>query len=385
MERQGCKIKADASHNYKINIAKKALLDKILHRKKRSSWVKHEIDIGDLLKAILRRANEFVPSESGSIFLDDPLLKFENRDEGRLYFIACFGKASSSIIGTSIPSNVGIVGEVYKSGKPYISKDVKIDRRFYPDIDKKTKFQTRSIICIPIEIEGARIGVIELINSEGKINYEQKDLTLLKIFAGYTSTLIQNTLDAKMFEKLSRLDNLTGLYNDRFFFESLEKEIHRAVSKDMDLSLIFFDLDHFKDVNDTHGHLAGSRTLKEVGRLLEEIFNKTKAIVSRYGGDEFVIILPDTDLKAAGEYAEALRKKIEDNIFIKESTGAKEKALNIKGVITCSAGVASLKENTILNSKITRIGTTLIGQADKAMYEAKGRGKNIVCFAEGKI
>lgn len=383
MERQGCKIKADAS--YKINIAKKTLLDKILHRKKRSSWVRHEIDIGDLLKAILRRANEFVPSESGSIFLDDPLLKFENRDEGRLYFIACFGKASSPIIGTSIPSNVGIVGEVYKSGMPYISKDVKIDRRFYPDIDKKTKFKTRSIICVPIEIEGARIGVIELINSEGKINYEQKDLTLLKIFAGYTSTLIQNTLDAKMFKKLSQLDNLTGLYNDRFFFESLEKEIHRAVNKGRDLSLIFFDLDHFKEVNDTHGHLAGSRTLKEVGRLLEEIFNKTKAIVSRYGGDEFVIILPDTDLKAAGEYAETIREKIEDNIFIKETAGAKEKALNIEGIITCSAGVASLKENTILNSKITRIGTALISQADKAMYEAKGRGKNMICFAEGKI
>ena len=188
-----------------------------------------------------------------------------------------------------------------------------------------------------------------------------------------------------MFEKLSRLDNLTGLYNDRFFFESLEKEIDMAVLKGMDVSLIFFDLDHFKEVNDTHGHLTGSRTLKEVGWLLEEIFNKTKAIVSRYGGDEFVIILPDTDLKAGGEYAETLRKKIEDNIFIKEAAGAKEKALNIKGVITCSAGVASLKENTIPKREITKIGTALISQADKAMYEAKGQGKNRVCFAEGKI
>lgn len=188
-----------------------------------------------------------------------------------------------------------------------------------------------------------------------------------------------------MFEKLSRLDNLTGLYNDRFFFESLEKEIDRAVLKGMDVSLIFFDLDHFKDINDTHGHLAGSRTLKEVGGLLEEIFNKTKAVVSRYGGDEFVIILPDTGLEVAGEYAETLRKKIEDNIFIKESAGAKEKALNIKGIITCSAGVASLKENIISDRKTMRIGTALISQADKAMYEAKEQGKNKVCFAEGKI
>ncbi len=339
-----------------------------------------------MLKAILRRANEFVPSESGSIFLDDPVLKFQNSDKGRLYFIACFGRASSAIVGTSIPSNVGIVGAVYNSGKPYISKDVKTDRRFYSGIDKKTKFQSRSIICVPIEIEGARIGVVELINSKEKINYEQKDLTLLKIFAGYTSTLIQNTLDAKVFERLSRLDNLTGLYNDRFFFESLDKEIDRAADKDRDLSLIFFDLDHFKDVNDTHGHLAGSRILKEVGALLEEIFNKTKAVVSRYGGDEFVIILPGADLKDAGEYAETLRKKIEHNIFIKEAAGPKEKALNISGVITCSAGVASLKGNIIApNKKITKMGTVLISQADKAMYEAKEQGKNKVCFAKEKI
>lgn len=337
------------------------------------------------MKAILHRANEFVPSESGSMFLDDPVLKFQHPDKGRLYFIACFGRASKAIVGTSMPSNVGIVGAVYNSGKPYISKDVKADRRFYSGIDKKTKFQSRSIICVPIEIEGARIGVVELINSREKINYEQKDLTLLKIFAGYTSTLIQNTLDAKVFERLSRLDNLTGLYNDRFFFESLEKEIIKAIDKERDLSLIFFDLDHFKDVNDTHGHLAGSRVLNEVGGLLEEIFNKTKAIVSRYGGDEFVIILPGMDLKNAGEYAEALRRKIERNIFIKEAAGPKEKALNIKDVITCSVGVASLKENVMPDKKVVKIGTALISQADKAMYEAKEHGKNMVCFARGMM
>jgi diguanylate cyclase (GGDEF)-like protein len=317
--------------------------------------------------------------------LDDPALKFENQGKGRLYFIACFGRGSSAIVGNSIPSNIGIVGNVYTSGKPYISKDVKTDSHFYSGIDRKTKFTSRSIICVPIEIDGTKIGVIELINRKEKINYEPKDLALLKIFASYTSTLIQNTLDAKVFERLSRLDNLTGLYNDRFFFESLEKEISKAVDKGKDLSLIFFDLDHFKDVNDTHGHLVGSRVLKEVGRLLEEIFNKTKAVLARYGGDEFVIILPDTDLENAGEYAEIIRKKIGNNVFIKYAASAKEKTLNIKGVITCSLGVASLEENVMPNKKVTKMGTAVISQADKAMYKAKEQGKNRVCFAEGKV
>ncbi|HBR16480.1 MAG: hypothetical protein A3G39_06740 [Deltaproteobacteria bacterium RIFCSPLOWO2_12_FULL_43_16] len=330
-------------------------------------------------------ANEFVPSDSGTIFLDDPILKFNDPTNGKLYFIACFGRNSKAIVGTSIPSNVGIVGKVYTSGKPYISEDVKRDNYFYSGIDKKTKFQSRSIVCAPIDIEGARIGVIELINSKEKINYERKDLTLLKIFAGYTSTLIQNALDAKMFEHLSRIDNLTGLYNDRFFFESIESELAKALAANKDLSLIFFDLDHFKEVNDTYGHLAGSRVLKEVGGLLEEIFGKTKAFLSRYGGDEFVIILPSTDLKGAGEYSEMVRKKIGSNVFIKEVAGPKEKALNIKDVITCSLGVASLKGNIISNKKISRIATDLIGQADAAMYKAKEQGKNKVCFAKGKI
>jgi len=238
---------------------------------------------------------------------------------------------------------------------------------------------------VPIEIEGAKIGVIELINRKERINYDRKDLTLLKIFAGYTSTLIQNTLDAAMFKKLSGLDNLTGLHNDRFFFEAIEKELGRAVERGKDVSLIFFDLDHFKKVNDTYGHLVGSRVLKEVGGLMEEVFNKADAILTRYGGDEFVIILPEADLRIAGEYAEAIRRKIKNSVFIKEADSIKEKALNIKGIITASVGVASFKGNIMLRKNITRMGTALIGQADKAMYQAKELGKNKVCFAEGKV
>jgi diguanylate cyclase (GGDEF)-like protein len=354
-------------------------------RRKKRKLERREVDLGELLKTIMRWANEFVPSESGSILLDDPLLKFRDQESGKLYFIACFGKKSSKLAGNAIPSNVGIVGKVYNSGRPYISKDVRTDRHFYAGIDKKTKDKSHSIICVPIEIEGARIGVIELINRKGQINFERKDLVLLKIFAGYTSTLIQNTLDAKTFEHLSKLDNLTGLYNDRFLFESIEHEISRSVAAGRDLSLIFFDLDHFKDVNDVHGHLIGSRVLKEIGKLLEDVFRNTKAILSRYGGDEFVIILPNTDIEMAGDWGEAIRKKIEDNVFVKEPLGPKQKALNIKGVITCSLGIASLKKNVILRKRVIRMGAALISQADKAMYTAKESGKNKVCFAKDKV
>ncbi|MBI5048658.1 MAG: hypothetical protein HZB54_06900 [Deltaproteobacteria bacterium] len=97
------------------------------------------------------------------------------------------------------------------------------------------------------------------------------------------------------------------------------------------------------------------------------------------------MILPGADIRNTGEYAEIIRKKIGNNIFVKDAVGPKEKALNIKGVITCSAGVASLKENVRPNKKITKMGTAIISQADKAMYKAKDQGKNRIFFAKGKV
>ena len=104
---------------------------------------------------------------------------------------------------------------------------------------------------------------------------------------------MKNALDARRFEDLSKRDNLTGLYNDRYFYERLEMETQRASDEGSDLSLIFFDLDHFKEVNDTHGHLVGSQVLKEVAIIVEEVFLDSGAASARYGGDEFVILMPD--------------------------------------------------------------------------------------------
>ena len=147
-----------------INIAEKGILDKILERKRRDEYRPEDVDLGSMLGEILRWANRFVPSESGSILLDDPTLNPNSQKVGNLYFVACFGKGSAALTCTTIPANIGIAGSTYTSGKPYISRKVKFDRNFYSKIDQKTKFQTRSIICAPIAIRGATVGVIELIN-----------------------------------------------------------------------------------------------------------------------------------------------------------------------------------------------------------------------------
>jgi diguanylate cyclase (GGDEF)-like protein len=363
-----------------IHVADISVITRVLRRKRRPDDIHHEVDLPALLKEILVWANEFVPSEAGSVLIDDPLYKLHPGKEGRLYFLACFGEGSEALSGTSIPDVSGIAGETYHSGRPYLSEDVAKDKKFNFLIDERTHFETRSIICAPIDIEGSIIGVIELINRKSRINYGQKDLALLEIFARYTATFVQNAIDAKKFEELSKRDYLTGLFNARYFFQCVIRDVERMTQNGEALSLILFDLDHFKEVNDTCGHLAGSRVLKEVSQILEEIFLGSNAVMSRYGGDEFVVLLPETDTRKAGELAELIRHRIAHNTFLTERSGIGESPLNLRDVITCSIGVATVRGKHERGKRSEEIAETLMKSADNAMYRAKDLGRDRVCF-----
>ena len=357
-------------------IADDTIIDRILQRKTKKTHPAQQVDLREVLREILLRANEFVPSDSGSILLDDPLLKGDTEHQGKLYFMACFGVGSSGLVGTHLPDEVGIVGATYQTGLPYLSKDISRDDKFYAGIDKKTQYESKSILAMPIKIYDSVIGVIELINRKEKVNFDDRDLSILEIFASYTSTLIKNALDARRFEDLSKRDNLTGLYNDRYFYERLHLETQKAIEEGSDLSLIFFDLDHFKEVNDTHGHLVGSRVLKEIALIIDEVFLGSGAAAARYGGDEFVILLPGFSIEQSSDYGETLREAIEKNIFVRERPSPGEPALNIEGVITCSVGIGTLEKGE--GKELMEMEAALIREADSAMYRAKDLGKNRV-------
>jgi diguanylate cyclase (GGDEF)-like protein len=365
----------------RINIADVPTLARLLNRKKKYGGAGDEMNLGLILGEILRWANRLVPSEAGSILLDDPLLKWDPGSRGRLYFAACYGRGSRSLVGNSLAESTGIAGVTYHGGKPHISKDASRDPGFYHEIDRMLGGRTRTIICAPIVISGSKIGVIELINRKGRAKYSDHDLALLEIFAGYTATLIHNAVIGRKYEELSKKDTLTNLYNDRYFFNNLVREIKRAERRGGDVSIIFFDLDRFKEVNDTHGHLAGSLVLKEVALLLEKIFIGTKAVLSRYGGDEYVVVLPDSAINEAASYAEKIRAEIEKNVFLCTGGGVRGPRLDIKGVITCSIGVASLAGSLRVTGEAKDIAEALIKAADGAMYTAKERGKNSVAVA----
>ncbi|MEI6092131.1 MAG: GGDEF domain-containing protein [bacterium] len=161
---------------------------------------------------------------------------------------------------------------------------------------------------------------------------------------------------------LAHLDGLTGSYNRKYIVDYMETEVKRCQKLEVPFSMLIFDLDFFKKVNDTYGHLAGDYVLKETVRLLKDKVLRASDILGRYGGEEFCIILSEAPLRTALDIAERIRKAVEGHEYIFDEN---------KMDIRISVGVASMKA--------TDTSTTLFELADKALYRAKESGRNKVC------
>ncbi|HYC91583.1 MAG TPA: sensor domain-containing diguanylate cyclase [Thermoanaerobaculia bacterium] len=351
-------------------------LERFLERHKAGLSLKDDVDLDLVLRQILQKAYEFVPSESGSILLDDPFRKVASRRDNELVFIATFGESSSNLVGHRLSARHGIVGRVYQSGTPYLSADAQSDQYFYGNIDTQIGYTTHSIVAVPIYIGKHVCGVLELINRlEGK-TFTRRDMTLLEIFAGYTSFTLQNALDAKRAHELAKKDDLTGLYNDRWFHVRLTETMSAARASGKDAILLFLDLDRFKVVNDCHGHLAGSQVLREVGFLLKRIVQHPDATVARYGGDEFVMVLPEATMEEALRVADEIRQAVESTVFLSREWGFSMPPLHLSGILSASIGIAVYTPDPAITSAVELEKGELLRRADAAMYRAKSLGRN---------
>ncbi len=171
-------------------------------------------------------------------------------------------------------------------------------------------------------------------------------------------------------EQLSNLDALTGLANRRCFDENLVKELNRSSRDQTPLSLIFLDVDGFKEFNDTYGHLVGDECLRQIGNVLQKTVERSHDLAARYGGEEFAVILPSTNPKGGLVIAERLRELVEDLDLTSPNA-------SILQSVTISLGLVSIKHG---EKNIT--SQALIDQADQALYEAKKQGKNRVVHFE---
>lgn len=349
-------------------------------RARRDQDTEHwDVRLDAALREILERANDFVPSESGGILLDDPRAKLAGSPAPRLTFIASFGPGSQQSIGRRIPSDKGFAGRVYGGGRPAQTDHLDADDPIFVTAATEST-PLRSVVGVPIVVGESICGMLVLANRRIGGPYSPRDKELLRIFAAYMSSSIQNALDAIRARALARVDDLTGLANSRYFHTRLEEEIARADREGTDLAMCFIDLDRFKEVNDRFGHLAGSWTLQKVAHLLAGKA-PAAALLARYGGDEFVVILPGANLARAMETAEALRQAIADAVFFEPGAEGEISAVPLPS-ITASLGVASYRDHLAPGGTARRRESTFLRLADSAMYRAKANGRNRVEIAD---
>jgi diguanylate cyclase (GGDEF)-like protein len=232
----------------------------------------------------------------------------------------------------------------------------------------KRKERRNFIVAVPL-ICGERIlGVMEGVRETGSMrNFKQSEVALLDALAHPIASALANAVRIAEAERLSQTDDLTKLHNARYLRQFLLNEIRRARRYGSSVAALFLDLDDFKRINDEHGHLVGSHVLMEMAAVILSSIRDTDA-VARYGGDEFVIVLPDTGTELAGAVAERIRQKICRYQF----TGGRRLHLSL----TASFGVAAFPLHASSPQQ-------LIACADTAMYEAKAASKNCVKFAAG--
>jgi len=352
-------------------------LARFVQRTKASSALPGEPDVALLFRQILQNAAELVPSESGAILLDEPLSKVLPPPVRRLHFVAAFGP-TERLLGQSIPADHGVAGHVYCTGKAHLASVADMDAAAVEYVDRSTGGATRSIIAAPIVIGDSVCGAIQLVNPADSDAYDQRALLLLEVFASYTASGIQNLLDARHAQELARMDDLTGLFNDRYLHARLREELDAAERDGTPCALLFIDLDSFKPINDRYGHLVGSQVLREVGFVLRRATADLDAIVARYGGDEFAVLLPGLGAEAAEPVAEAIREAVASAVFLETSRGPEMPALHLRNAVTASVGVAAVEPG---ESAAADPALWLIRAADQAMYRAKTDGKDRVIRA----
>jgi len=362
-----------------VTLEQKAL-EPHLERRRYTALSIPKLDLGPFLVEILKKANDFVPSSAGSILMDRPGEVFQDEEDRRLYFLAAFGPSSDELVGRSLPVDQGIVGEVYSTGQPYRMATPENDPIFCKYFDLSTEFETRGAVAVPIRIERTVCGVLELLNrKEGE--YSDQDVKLLEIFGSYTSVFLENLLDARRAGEMARRDDLSGLYNDRFFHHRLSEDIIRSDVVDEEVTLLFLDLDNFKNVNDNLGHLAGSQVLKEFAFLLTQTVQAENVTMARYGGDEFVVILPGCGVEEGVEIAESICEALRRTTFLRGSFSWSEGPVSLRSQLTVSIGVATYPVHLPRQGSTDLKKNLLMRAADQALYEAKENGKDQVRIA----
>ncbi|MEC4802815.1 MAG: diguanylate cyclase [Jaaginema sp. PMC 1080.18] len=331
------------------------------------------VSVEAVAQAMLEETRKLIAATCMIVLLRD-------RDRSTFTTIASWSENCRCIDHTCDPYKQ-IFEQVLASGQ---AKIVNGDRYTHPQLTG-----IHANICAPLKVQEQIIGIVSICNHH-PIPYTAQDLKLFTALTSQAAATIDNallcdrltdytqTLETRVNERtaalkqanrklhrLATLDGLTQVANRRRFDAYLDREWQRLSREKAPLSLIFCDIDYFKRYNDTYGHLEGDRCLQLVAQVLQTNTRRPADLVSRYGGEEFAIILPNTPAEGALQVAQTLNQEVENQHIV-------HVASLVSDYVTTSLGVSTIVPQTDISPKL------LVGAADRAVYEAKRRGRNCV-------
>ena len=314
------------------------------------------LDFNALLQAILVQVGKIIPYDGANIFILEGKRVVLRKHLG----YEKFGNGvQEQLSGFSLnPQKVHMFRTILETHQPQVIPDTLNDPRWM-------KFnlnipRVRSWCGFPLIVHDEVYGFLGLDKLEPDF-YTEDLLQYLQIFAGQASLALNNALLFGEMRKMARLDPLTGIFNRRAFFERAQEELKRSCRYGSDVSILMLDVDHFKHINDTYGHLVGDQVLQGVARLCQGELRVVDRL-ARYGGEEFVVLLPETGSERAAATAERLRELIGESQIDTDA-----------GAVCCtvSVGVTSFHRNCETLEE-------LLERADQALYRAKNAGRNCV-------
>ncbi len=374
-----------------------------------------EKEIDSLLEHILYEAKALANADAGSVYLktDNDTLRFAIIFNDSLS-ITQGGKNSNPVLFPEVelltedgePNMANIASRGAILGETIIVDDIyesdEFDFSGTRKFDELTGYRSVSFLSVPLKtFSGEVMGILQLLNAmneEGEVIPFPKELRpIIEALSSQASVAMENRylideqdelkrqlenevenrteelkdalselsaahIDLKV---LTTIDAVTGIRNRKYFDDVFDQEWRRALRQQYDISLLMLDIDHFKKVNDTYGHLAGDECLREVARAIDGMLNRTSDVVARYGGEEFIIILPYVTAEKARHVADQIRSELADLVFTADSHEIG---------VTVSIGVSSIVP---VEDSMPR---DLISQSDEALYKAKSTGRNRVCL-----
>jgi diguanylate cyclase (GGDEF)-like protein len=306
-----------------------------------------ELSIESLAWMIAPRAIELLGASAMALYLHNPAVDV-------LELAICLGD-SQPPIDQAVRRGQGLAGQVWERGEPILLEDYHTGHTGQLVLQKSV---WGKVAGSPIVYAGEFMGVLFVFSGRP---FSPSDLRLLGLFASHAGAAIRNARLHSQLHELAIRDPMTGIFNRRHFFELADSIFDQARRYNRPISAIVFDADHYKEVNDTFGHLVGDEVLKQIAARCSGVIRQAD-ILGRYGGEEFVIVMPETGMTGALKMAERLRQAISDMPFETE-----------KGLVpvTISVGVARSRKSTDTLLQ-------LLGDADEAVYRAKAAGRNRV-------